>query len=157
MKPNETSPVTPAAPASSHHVGLSPYVNEEFPNWEELLSAHNVAQPTRRPHYIALSLALLGRLPRIRGFCNRGIGWLLSEVLRSLTRDPRTTQYRANPAPCARSRVARPGLALGHTHLARTVCKKLGTCMDSSGSTGVDPLRPPHQIPFQIFARSAYR
>jgi hypothetical protein len=157
MKPDETSPVTPAAPASSRRVSLSPYVNGEFPNWEELFSAHDVAQLTRRPHYMGLSLALLGRFPCIRRFYNRGIGWLRSEVLRWLTRDPRTTHYRANPAPVARSRAAPPGLALEQTHLARTVCKNLGTCMDSSGSTGVDPLRSPHQIPFQIFARSAHR
>src|SRR5271157_5772918 len=44
MKPDESSTVTPAPPAASHRVSLSPYVNEQLPNWEELFAAYNVAR-----------------------------------------------------------------------------------------------------------------
>lgn len=44
MKPDESSPVMPAPPAASHRVSLSPDVNEQLPNWEELFAAHNVAR-----------------------------------------------------------------------------------------------------------------
>jgi predicted DNA-binding transcriptional regulator AlpA len=85
MNSDKSSPITPAPPAASHRVSLSPYVNEQFPIWEEMLSAHDVARLTRRPRWMVLSLALLGRVPRKRRFHGRDIGWLRSDVVRWLS------------------------------------------------------------------------
>jgi predicted DNA-binding transcriptional regulator AlpA len=107
MNSDESLPVQPASPAASYRVSLSPYVNERFPNWEELLSSHDVARLTRRPRWMVLSLALLGRFPRKRRFHGRGIGWLRSDVVRWLSKDLRASTYHVGPAQTLRPRVAR--------------------------------------------------
>jgi hypothetical protein len=85
---SEESP-TPATPAATDRVSLSPFVNEPFPNWEAILSAHDVARVTRRPRWVVLSLTLLGRFPRKRRYHGRGIGWLRSDVVHWLAKDLR--------------------------------------------------------------------
>src|SRR6266850_2306044 len=75
------------APARS--VILSPWVNELFPAWEELLSAHDVTRLTRRPHWILVGLTLLRRFPRWRRHHGRGIGWLRSDVVHWPAKDLR--------------------------------------------------------------------
>jgi hypothetical protein len=66
LRPVWSSPVQPAPLAASYPVSLSPYVNEQLPNWEELLSAHDVARLTRRPRWVLASLVLLRRFPKRR-------------------------------------------------------------------------------------------
>src|SRR5260221_8357278 len=104
---NSDSSVQPARLAASYRVSLSPYVNEQLPNWEELLSAHDVARLTRRPRWMVLSLALLGRFPRKRRFHGRGIGWLRSDVVHWLSNDLRATTGHSAPAQTLRPRGAR--------------------------------------------------
>jgi predicted DNA-binding transcriptional regulator AlpA len=82
-------PAGVAPAASSKAVSLSPWVNERFPAWEDLLSAHDVARLTRRPRWLLTSLALIGRLPRKRRYHGRGIGWLRSDVACWLAKDLR--------------------------------------------------------------------
>src|SRR5213082_96940 len=67
--------------ASPDRVTLSKWVNERFPPWEQLLSAHDVARLTRRPRWVLLGLMLLGRFPRKQCFHSRRIGWLRDDVL----------------------------------------------------------------------------
>src|SRR5207248_642491 len=67
--------------ASPDRVTLSKWVNERFPPWEQLLSAHDVARLTRRPRRVLLGLTLLGRFPRKHCFHGRRIGWLRDDVL----------------------------------------------------------------------------
>src|ERR1700729_412657 len=81
MNSEESSPIQPAPLAASYRVSLSPYVNEQLPNWEELLSAHDVARLTRRPRWVLASLVLLRRFPRKRRYHGRGVGWLRSDVI----------------------------------------------------------------------------
>src|SRR5215472_1736741 len=83
-------------------VVLSPYVNQPFPAWEELLSAHDVARLTRRPRWVLTSLVLLGRFPKRCRYHGRGIGWLRSDVLSWLTRDLEAPRCRGEPASIAR-------------------------------------------------------
>jgi predicted DNA-binding transcriptional regulator AlpA len=104
MKAVESLPAEHAITRASNNVAISPWVNERFPDWEQLLSARDVARLTRRPRWIVLSLALLGRFPRKRRFHGRGIGWLRSDVLHWLTRDLRTIRGNGH---CAT--VLRPG------------------------------------------------
>jgi predicted DNA-binding transcriptional regulator AlpA len=70
-----------ASAASPDRVTLSKWVNERFPPWEQLLSAHDVARLTRRRRWVLLGLTLLGRFPRKHCFHGRRIGWLRDEVL----------------------------------------------------------------------------
>ena len=86
MNSDESLPVQPASPARSCRVSLSRYVNELFPNWEELLSAHDVARLTRRPRWLLASLTLLGRFPRKQRFHGRDIGWLKADVIAWISR-----------------------------------------------------------------------
>src|ERR1700687_3980207 len=87
MNPAESLPPQHAIARASNAVSLSPWVNERFPNWEELLSAHDVARLTRRPRWVLAGLTLVGRFPRKRRFHGRGIGWLRSDVVHWLAKD----------------------------------------------------------------------
>ena len=89
----EDSP-RPAKSVAANRVSLSAFVNERFPDWEEILSAHDVARLTRRPPWMIQSLALLGRLPRKHRFRGRRIGWLRSEVIQWLLKDLRATPHK---------------------------------------------------------------
>ena len=65
---------------SVQHVSLSRWVNEPLPSCEELLTAHDVARLTRRPHWVLATLALLGCFPKQLRFHGRRIGWQRREV-----------------------------------------------------------------------------
>jgi len=133
MNSDESSPVAQPAstPAASHRVSLSPYVNEPLPNWEELLSARDVARLTRRPRWMVLSLALLGRFPRKHRYHGRYIGWLRSDVLTWLSRDLRVVLgCDTSPAVNARSYSSRQRLLpLGFAGRAYTARRDLRNCM----------------------------
>src|SRR5258708_11224808 len=98
---------TPAIPAGVDRVRLSPFVNERSPNWEDILSAHDVARLTRRPRWMLASLVLLRRFPRKRRYHGCGIGWLRSDVIHWLAKDLRATTCHSAPAQTLRPRVAR--------------------------------------------------
>src|SRR5437764_5057619 len=82
MSPQDL-PSDERAPSASSpdRVTLSKWVNERFPPWEQLLSAHDVARLTRRPRWVLLGLMLLGRFPTKQCFHGRRIGWLRDDVL----------------------------------------------------------------------------
>ena len=131
MNSDESSPLQPALPVASHRVSLSPYVNEPLPNWEELLSAHDVARLTRRPRWIVLSLALFGRFPRKHRYHGRNIGWLRSDVVNWLARDLRVLRCHTSPSVNARSHSARQGLLpLGFARHSYTARRDLRNCMN---------------------------
>jgi predicted DNA-binding transcriptional regulator AlpA len=107
MSSEAFAPVSSVAPAASSRVSLSPYVNERFPNWEELLSAHDVARLTRRPRWLVLSLALLGRFPRKHRFHGHSVGWLRTDVQRWLSKDPKAIPCETQRARTPTSRTMR--------------------------------------------------
>src|ERR1700724_2137524 len=128
MNSDESAHMQPASPSASHRVSLSPYVNEQLPNWEELLSAHDVARLTRRPRWMVLSLALLGRFPRKHRYQGRNIGWLRTDVLNWLARDLRVLRCHTFPAVNARSPNARQGLLpSGFARRAYTAQRRVGS------------------------------
>ena len=97
-----------AASNPSRNVVLSPFVNERFPAWEDLLSAHDVARLTRRPRWMLAGLAFFGHFPRKRRYHGQGIGWLRSDVISWFTRDLKAGGCRAEEVTIARRRVNRP-------------------------------------------------
>jgi len=91
MSPEDSTPAQRAPLAAvSKNVTLSPWVNERFPTWEQLLSAHDVARLTRRPRWWLLSMTALGQFPRKQRFHGRGIGWRRADVLNWMAKDSRT-------------------------------------------------------------------
>jgi predicted DNA-binding transcriptional regulator AlpA len=81
---NSEDPLSPGRAVSAapfHAVTLSPWINERFPDWEQLLTAHDVARLTRRPRWVLASLILVGRFPRKQRFHGSDIGWLKADVI----------------------------------------------------------------------------
>lgn len=93
-----------ASAVSADRVTLSKWVNERFPAWEQLLSAHDVARLTRRPRWVLLGLSLLGRFPRKHCVRGRRI-WLRADVLDWIGS---RAGFNGNGAPLSRPRIARP-------------------------------------------------
>ena len=92
MSPEDSCPEQRAfSAATSNHVSLSKWVNERFPNWEQLLSTRDVARLTRRPQWVLMGMMVLGRFPRRHRFHGRGIGWLRADVLDWMAKDLRMT------------------------------------------------------------------
>lgn len=79
-------------------VSLSKWVNERFPSFQDLLTAHDVARLTRRHRWVVAALTLLGRFPRRQRFHGRRIGWLRRDVLEWLTDDIGFVSCRATGA-----------------------------------------------------------
>jgi predicted DNA-binding transcriptional regulator AlpA len=65
-------------------VSISKWVNEVYPSWGEILSAHDVARLTRRHRWVLSAMAALRRFPRKRRFHGRAVGWHRGDVIRWL-------------------------------------------------------------------------
>ena len=70
---------TPRAAAGAS-ISLSKRVNETLPPLTELLSAHDLARPTRRPRWLLAALTLLRQFPKPQRFRGRAVGWRPSDV-----------------------------------------------------------------------------
>lgn len=83
--------LTPSIPARASTreppLTISRWVNERYPPLNELLSAHDVARLTRRPHWVLTGLCLIGRFPKKLKFHGRSVGWRRSDVLDWMSRD----------------------------------------------------------------------
>lgn len=93
--------------ATTRCVVLSPWVNERFPAWEQLLSAHDVARLTRRPRWVLLSLMVLGRFPRRARFRGHAIGWLRPDIVVWLAKRIQSPPCQQVPASTHRSGTGR--------------------------------------------------
>jgi hypothetical protein len=62
-------------------ISISPWVNEPYPAWDLMLTAHDVARLIRRPPWMIRSLAAVGRFPPKRRFRGKKIGWLKADIL----------------------------------------------------------------------------
>lgn len=131
MSSDESSLTSPVAPIGCpRSVLLSRWVNERFPDWEELLTAHEVARLRRRPRWLLPSLMLLGRFPRKHRFQGRGVGWLRSDVLTWLAKGGRTPHCHSSPLVIAGARKSRQQLLpLGYRKPIHTAQRRSGTCM----------------------------
>jgi predicted DNA-binding transcriptional regulator AlpA len=65
-------------------VSISKWVNEAYPPWDEILSAHDVARLMRRHRWVLSAMAALRRFPRKRKFHGRAVGWHRGDVVRWL-------------------------------------------------------------------------
>ena len=84
---NENSPVAPTIIRTSQDLRLPRWVNEPLPDLRALLSASEISRLTRRPRWLLLGLAAIGRFPKQRTHCGKPVGWHRADVLDWLTKD----------------------------------------------------------------------
>jgi predicted DNA-binding transcriptional regulator AlpA len=75
-------------------VSISRWVNEPYPAWDQILTAHDVARLVRRPPWVFGSMAAVGQFPQIQRFRGKPIGWLKADILEWMTRSCRRSHAR---------------------------------------------------------------
>lgn len=84
---SEVSTVAPTTIRASPELRLPRWVNEPLPDLRALLSASEISRLTRRPRWLLLGLAVLGRFPKQRTHCGKPVGWHRADVLDWLTQN----------------------------------------------------------------------
>src|ERR1700689_5035695 len=74
---------------------ISRWVNEPYPDWDRILTAHDVARLIRRPPWMLCSMAAVGQFPRSQRFRGKNIGWVKADILEWMAR---TSQSRVATA-----------------------------------------------------------
>jgi hypothetical protein len=110
MSINSVQDAIVTAVGARQQVSISRWVNEPYPAWELILTAHDVARLIRRPPWMLRSLAAVGQFPKKQRFHGKNIGWLKADILNWMAR---TSRYRVAPAAAsphgsARRRSASP-------------------------------------------------
>lgn len=103
---HESCPVAPTTIRTSQDLRLPRWVNEPLPDLRALLSASEISRLTRRPRWLLLGLAVLGRFPKQRTHCGKPVGWHRADVLDWLTQNMTVDGARASEPRTCRS--ARP-------------------------------------------------
>ena len=67
-------------------VSISRWVNEPYPAWDQILTAHDVARLIRRPPWMLCSMAAVGQFPKRQRFRGKKIGWLKADILEWMAR-----------------------------------------------------------------------
>src|SRR5271168_5228149 len=70
-------------------VSISRWVNEPYPAWDQILTAHDVARLIRRPPWMLCSMAAVGQFPKRQRFRGKNIGWLKADILQWMARTSR--------------------------------------------------------------------
>lgn len=73
--------VEPGGIGVRQRVSISRWVNEPYPAWDQILTAHDVARLVRRPPWMLFSMAAVGQFPRRQRFRGKNIGWLKADIL----------------------------------------------------------------------------
>jgi hypothetical protein len=90
-------------------VSISRWVNEPYPNWDHILTAHDVARLIRRPPWMLSTLAVVGQFPRKQQFRGKKIGWLRADILEWMARTRRSPiTPPSDKAYCPQRRQANP-------------------------------------------------
>src|SRR5258708_32943712 len=90
-------------------VSISPWVNEAYPAWDRILTAHDVARLIRRPPWMLSTLAVVGQFPRKQQFRGKKIGWLRADILEWMARTRRSPfTSTSDKGYCPRRRQANP-------------------------------------------------
>lgn len=103
---SESSTVAPTTIRASQELRLPRWVNEPLPDLRALLSASEISRLTRRPRWLLLGLAVLGRFPKQRTHCGKPVGWHRADVLDWLTQNMTIEDARASELRTCRA--ARP-------------------------------------------------
>ena len=84
---SESTSLTPTITRTSQDLRLPRWVNEPLPDLRAILSASEISRLTRRPRWLLLGLAVLGRFPKQRTHCGKPVGWHRADVLDWLTQN----------------------------------------------------------------------
>jgi predicted DNA-binding transcriptional regulator AlpA len=71
-------------------VSISRWVNEPYPNWDRIVTAHDVARLVRRTPWMLSTLVVVGQFPRKQQFRGKKIGWLRADILEWMARTRRS-------------------------------------------------------------------
>jgi predicted DNA-binding transcriptional regulator AlpA len=103
---SESPSVAPSIIRTSQDLRLPRWVNEPLPDLRAILTANEISRLTRRPRWLLLGLAAIGRFPKQRTHCGKPVGWHRADVLDWLTQNiaiepdrPRTTRRRNHTRP----------------------------------------------------------
>lgn len=109
----DNNPVAVNIPATTHDVRLPRWVNEPLPDVRAILSGREISRLTRRPRWLLLGLAVVGRFPKQCTHRGKSIGWHRADVLDWLTQH---MTIDSDPAPetrnCRRTRPSQACLPL---------------------------------------------
>ena len=118
---NESSPAAPTIIRTSQDLRLPRWVNEPLPDLRALLSASEISRLTRRPRWLLLGLAVLGRFPKQRTHCGKPVGWHRADVLDWLTQNMAVEAASTlHSQDCRHARPSQACLPLENSHSRRT-------------------------------------
>jgi predicted DNA-binding transcriptional regulator AlpA len=103
--------VEPGGIGVRQRVSISRWVNEPYPAWDRILTAHDVARLIRRPPWMLCSMAAIGQFPKRQRFRGKNIGWLRADILDWMARSSRSgvAAMSAKTNCCRRRRSDPPG------------------------------------------------
>ena len=108
-------------PRTTQEVRLPRWVNEPLPDLRAILSASEISRLTRRPRWLLLGLAVLGRFPKQRTHCGKPVGWHRADVLDWLTQNMTIeTDRRPVSRNCPHARPSQVCLPLEIPQIRRT-------------------------------------
>ena len=106
---------------STKDIHLPRWVNEPLPDLRAILNASDISRLTRRPRWLLLGLAVLGRFPKRRTYCGKPVGWHRADVLDWLTHSMTIgTDSRPDSRNCRHARPSQACLPLDITESRRT-------------------------------------
>lgn len=109
---------------STKDIHLPRWVNEPLPDLRAILNASDISRLTRRPRWLLLGLAVLGRFPKRRTYCGKPVGWHRADVLDWLTQSMTIgTDSRPDSRNCRHARPSQACLPLDITESRRTSCE----------------------------------
>jgi hypothetical protein len=65
---------------------ISRWVNEPYPAWDQILTAHDLSRLIRRPPWVIKSMAAVGQFPQRQRFRGKKVGWLKADILEWMAR-----------------------------------------------------------------------
>ena len=127
---SETSSFAPPIIFTSQDLRLPRWVNEPLPDLRAILSASEISRLTRRPRWLLLGLAAIGRFPKRRTHCGRPLGWHRADVIDWLThnmeidsgrsREERACRQKRPHQACLPLEVHSPKVKRGCVHRAHS-------------------------------------
>jgi predicted DNA-binding transcriptional regulator AlpA len=82
--------IEPGGVCVRQRVSISLWVNEPYPAWDRILTAHDAARLIRRPPWMLCTMAAVGQFPKKQRFRGRNIGWLKADILEWMARTSRS-------------------------------------------------------------------
>src|ERR1700680_28364 len=86
MSTNFVQGASDTAAGMRQQVSISRWVNEPYPVWDRILTAHDVARLVRRPPWMLCGMGAVGQFPRRQRFREKNIGGLKVDILEWMAR-----------------------------------------------------------------------